>query len=111
MDTLWQDLRYSLRMLSQRPGFTIVALLTLALGIGANTAIFSVVNGVLLCALPYERAEQIVSISAVNQQRGISGGAFSFPRLQYLQQHSRSFEQLAGYSNESFNHIGPDEPV
>jgi hypothetical protein len=63
METFWQDIQYGLRLVRRNPGFTAVAVLTLALGIGANAAIFSLVDRILLRALPYSRSEQLISIS------------------------------------------------
>ena len=88
-----QDLRYAFRGLRQRPGFTLVAVLTLALGIGANTAIFSVVNGVLLRPLPYERPERLVMIWGHRNQEPLA--ELSVPEYWDLRERTRSFAGVA----------------
>ena len=94
-ESVWQDLRFALRTLRKSPGFTAVAILTLALGIGANTAIFSVFYGVLLRPLPYPKSEQIVRLWEVNENGGHPN--FSDPNFEDLQAQSRSFQALAEY--------------
>src|SRR5262245_18880879 len=89
MQTLWQDLRYGVRMLMKNPGFSLIAVITLGLGIGANTAIFSVVNGVLLRPLAYQEPERIVTL-LINGQRPVSPANF----LDF-KANSRRFEQMA----------------
>ena len=111
METLLQDLRYGARVLLRGRAVTAVAILALALGIGANTAIFSVINGVLLRALPYPQAERILRLSAANPQRGINDGAFSFPRFEHMQRQSGdNLEAIAAFCNDSFNLTDGGEP-
>ena len=88
---LLQDLRYAARMLRKQPGFTAAAVLTLALGIGANTAVFSLVNATLFQRLPVADAERLVYM-----YRGASG-VFSYPQYAMLRDHARSFDGLAGW--------------
>jgi putative ABC transport system permease protein len=95
MNSLWQDLRYGVRMLMKKPGFTLIAVLTLALGIGANTAIFTVVNAVLLRQLPYPQAERIVAVGA--QFSSVPLNAVDDPRFLFWYEHQQSFEALAAH--------------
>ena len=100
-ETLWQDLRFGLRMLAKSPGFTIVAVLTLGLGIGANTALFSVVNGVLLNPLPYPHPEELVTVHA--SKPNFSEGSISYPNFRDWQRDNKTLAALAvargtGYS-------------
>ena len=109
MDTLIKDIRIGVRSLLKRPGFTIIAILTLALGIGASTAIFSVVDGVLLRPLPYPHAEQIVQLREVSPRGGRM--AFAEPNFLDLRTRSHSFAGLAQYSGQLTTVNGGSEPV
>ncbi|HEV8185790.1 MAG TPA: hypothetical protein VGP40_07520, partial [Chthoniobacterales bacterium] len=82
MNTLLQDIRYGLRMLLKHKGFTAVAIIALGLGIGANTAIFSLVNGVLLRPLPYPDADRIIYFEGQNSPEGITDSNISVPDFQ-----------------------------
>jgi putative ABC transport system permease protein len=94
MDSFWQDTRYALRKLRKNPGFTTVAVLTLTLGIGANTAIFSVVNGVLLRPLPYKNSRQLVRIWATNPKMGGPRMAVSWPNFRDWKESNHVFEKM-----------------
>jgi putative ABC transport system permease protein len=95
MESLWQDLRYGARGLLKSPGFTLVAVLTLALGVGATTAIFSVVNAVLLRPLPYPEADRLVYVGQLYRS-GLAGSGE--PKFLFWREQARSFEALACYS-------------
>ena len=111
METLWQDLRYGVRMLGKSPAFTAIAVLTLALGIGANTAIFSVVNGVLLHPLPYEDPDRLVVVWNELPQEGLPQLWFSEPELIDYRQRQQSFEGMAAFSGGGGNLTGSGEPL
>jgi putative ABC transport system permease protein len=111
MQTLWQDLRYGARMLLKKPGFTLIAIITLALGIGANTAIFSVVNAALLRPLPYEESERLVVLYETNPQQGRDEMSVSYPNFADWRAQSQSFEQLAACLYGGMILTGKDEPA
>ena len=96
IETFLQDTRYALRMLRKNPGFTAVAVLTLALGIGANTAIFSVVYAVLLKPLPYTNPDQLFTAFQANTQQGIAETGCSYPNFEEWRAQNHVFSELAG---------------
>ena len=111
MHSIWQDLRYSARMLLKQPGFTLVAVITLALGIGANTAIFSVVNAVLLRPLPFKDSGRLVMVW--NKGAEAAGGdrtPLCVADLLDWRAQNRSFESVGAFQNGSFNYSGGDMP-
>lgn len=108
MSTLLRDLRYALRMLGKGPGFAVVAIVTLALGIGANTAMFSVVNAVLLKPLPYPEAERLIRLFEKNKH--FDSMAVSFPNYADWSRTSHSFSHVAVYRPESFALASGGEP-
>jgi predicted permease len=110
MTTLFQDVRYGLRVLWKSPGFTIVAVLSLALGVGANTAIFSIVNAVLLRSLPFPHPERLVKIVANNRGVGAQDIGFSVPELDDLRSRAGVFEQVTATQGGPTNLTGGERP-
>ncbi|MGC1485585.1 MAG: ABC transporter permease [Candidatus Acidiferrum sp.] len=108
---LWQDIRYGLRMLAKSPGFTGVVVLTLALGIGANTAIFSVVSAVLLQPLPFSQPDRLVALRGVDSRTGETGRPLSYPDFADLRTQSQSLESAAAYDSSTSTLTGSGEPL
>jgi putative ABC transport system permease protein len=109
MSGLLQDFRYALRQLRKSPGFTVVAVITLTLGIGATTAIFSVVYGVLLRPLPYSGADRIMAISEVNSHGGLS--PLADPNFDDFRDQNHSFQSIAKYTAEPVSVSGASQPT
>jgi predicted permease len=110
MENLFQDVRYALRMLRQRPTFTLVAVLTLALGVGATTAIFSIVNAVLLRSLPYPHPDRLVRIIFNSPGVGLRDVPSSMPELDDLRTRSGIFEDVSAVGGGSVNLTGDNQP-
>ncbi len=107
METLWQDARYAVRSLAKRPGFSAIVILTLALGIGANSAIFSFVNALLLSPLPYQDAERLVRVQSL---RGNEAGMLSLLEILDLKEQARLFDGFASFRNTQYNITGNGRP-
>src|SRR5262249_1333924 len=108
MTSLWKDARYAVRSLAADPGFTSIAVITLALGIGANAAIFSVVDAVFLRPLPYRDPARLTLILATSAARGIPMMGTSPPDYREWKRGSRTFESMAAFYGGSFNLATPD---
>src|SRR5262249_45539147 len=110
MQTLLQDLRYGARMLAKKPAFTLVAILTLAIGVGANTAIFTVINAALLRPLPYEDAERLVVVDTTMRREAVGVRSSSYLDFVDWRDQNTVFERIAAYSSPSFTLTGGAEP-
>ena len=111
MNTLLQDIRFGIRMLLKSPSISIVATIALALGIGANTAIFSVVNAVLLRPLPFPDPDSLVAVFETVPQRGMLRGSHSYPNFFDVRSQNTTFERLASYHGSNFIMTGRGEPA
>jgi hypothetical protein len=106
METLLKDISYGIRTLVKSPGFTVVAVVALTLGIGANTAIFSVVNSVLLRPLPYSDPSRLIQLWEANTAKGRSEIPASYPNFADWRDQNHVFEQVVAYSDWTFNLTG-----
>jgi putative ABC transport system permease protein len=109
MEIFWQDIRYGIRMLLKAPSISIVATIALALGIGANTAIFSVVNAVLLRPLPFANSEQLMNVWETDATRGYVRGSASYPNFVDWREQNHVFERMASYHANDFILTGRGE--
>src|ERR1700722_7680241 len=110
MNVMHQHMRYALRVLLRNPGFSAVAILTLALGIGANTAIFTVANAVLLRPLPYSQPDRIAVLAGATFDAAGGWGRLSLPFFRIIEGHNRSYSSVAACIYDSFNMTGRGDP-
>jgi hypothetical protein len=110
MRALMEDFRFGLRMLVKRPAFTVVAMLTLALGVGVNATIFSVLNSVLLAALPYRAPDRLATIWVENPRQGFPRDFTSYPRFLEWQAQTTRFEDMVAYSGANMVLTGSGDP-
>ncbi|HEX9760156.1 MAG TPA: ABC transporter permease, partial [Candidatus Acidoferrales bacterium] len=110
MESLRNDIGYAIRTLAKKPGFTLIAVLTLALGIGANAAIFSMVNSAVFQPLPFAEPDQIVRIFWTNREQGIRSLATSHPDLTDLAATSQHLDVVAAFMRTGVNFTGAGEP-
>jgi putative ABC transport system permease protein len=110
LDGLLADIRFALRALFHRPGFTAVSIITLALGIGANAAIFSIANAVLLRPLPFREPAQLVRVLAQNVELGITGAGLALGDFDTLRRQSHTLAELAAYNSKNFDLTGDPSP-
>jgi predicted permease len=110
IESIFADCRYALRMLHKNPGFTAVGILTLALGIGANTALFSVIDAVVLRPLPFHDSGRLVALHSIDLKDANQGGEISYPAFLDWRSRTRSFEAMSVWCTESFTYTGGDQP-
>ena len=108
--TLGQDLRYSVRMLLKHPAYTLIAVITLALGIGANAAIFSIINDVLLRSLPYQEPDRIITLWENNTKENIPRDDVSPANFLDLRERQQVFSEIAFANPDSMDYVGGGEP-
>ncbi|HEY3928042.1 MAG TPA: ABC transporter permease, partial [Candidatus Koribacter sp.] len=111
MEAFLQDVKYGIRMLLKNPGFTAIAILTLALGIGANTAIFSVVNAEILRPLPFRDPGQLMHVATSNVRIHTTNGAISYPDFADWRAQNHVFQDMAAYTDASFALTGTAQPA
>src|SRR3954466_8596090 len=110
MNTFFKDIQYGMRSLLKRPGFAAIAIITLALGIGANTTLFSFVNGVLLRPLPYKDAERLVGLDETNLKQGVESFSVSYPNFVDWRKQNTVFEDIGVFQESNYTLVGGGDP-
>src|SRR5687767_14082014 len=110
MESLIKDVRYGVRGLLKRPAFTLITVITLALGIGANTTLFSFINGILLRPLPYKEATRLVALDETAPKQGIESFGVSYPNFVDWRTQNQVFTDVGAYGEGSYSLSGAGDP-